>query len=249
MSVTPERPTLAEWEKRKTRLVAWVKSHAGKHLTDFDLGELEELDARVNDFVIAVTGGTLKEALCAMLAPYSYVQPLQVVDPCYGQISLRFFGQSLLPSVTARGHSLLPEYPGRFIPSGGGHLQFWEAQLQAVSRRVEGRLRAAEEASASAPRPATGRGEVAPPPATFMSAADLAGYLGQPLPKVESHLRRYRQSHPDCAIEQKDPRHNEPRILYRVADVWLPLMEKLPLWRGAPATDERRTDENSQGTD
>jgi hypothetical protein len=66
-----------------------------------------------------------------------------------------------------------------------------------------------------------------PPPAeqdvavwpTFLSAADLAARLGQPKNAVEVFLRRYRKDYPDCATENEGRRHNEPRYLYRVADV------------------------------
>jgi hypothetical protein len=54
-----------------------------------------------------------------------------------------------------------------------------------------------------------------------LSAPDLARLLGQPAAKVESFLRRYRDSYPDCYVEvdPEDRRRNEPRYLYRACDV------------------------------
>ena len=53
-------------------------------------------------------------------------------------------------------------------------------------------------------------------------------HLGVEKPsRVESFLRRYRQKHPDCYVENETPRRNEPRILYRTADVMEPLREHL----------------------
>lgn len=68
----------------------------------------------------------------------------------------------------------------------------------------------------------------APPPGdplpSFLSAADLARRIGRPERAVESFLRRYRESHPDCFTEVTGTRKNEPRVLYRTADVWKPLL-------------------------
>jgi hypothetical protein len=60
----------------------------------------------------------------------------------------------------------------------------------------------------------------------FISASDLARFLGLPPARVESALRRFRSDHPDCAFEVDNPRRNEPRYLYRSADV-RPVMERL----------------------
>lgn len=59
----------------------------------------------------------------------------------------------------------------------------------------------------------------------FLSAADLARRLGRPPGGVETFLRRYRDAHPDSAVEVPGPRVREPRVLYRTADVWGPLTE------------------------
>lgn len=55
------------------------------------------------------------------------------------------------------------------------------------------------------------------------SAPELAALINQPNDPVESFLRRYRNDHRDCFQPVDNPRRNEPRILYRVADVWEPL--------------------------
>jgi hypothetical protein len=70
----------------------------------------------------------------------------------------------------------------------------------------------------------------------LLSAADLANQLGQPIPRVESFLRRFREDSPDCAIEIDNPRPREPRYLYRTKEVWPALQQQLPAWR--TLTDE-----------
>jgi hypothetical protein len=91
------------------------------------------------------------------------------------------------------------------------------------------------------PRP-TGPGEVprhADPNAAglagmlpeFAAAPDLARLLQQPLKRVDACLRRLRKQLPDCYVEveeKKDRRRNEPRYMYRTADVWPALQEQLP---------------------
>jgi hypothetical protein len=72
------------------------------------------------------------------------------------------------------------------------------------------------------------------PPAdwpTFLSAADLARRTRLNSTRLESALRRFREKNPDCCNEQQNPRRNEPRYLYRVADVW-PVVQKLLTDRG-----------------
>ncbi len=59
---------------------------------------------------------------------------------------------------------------------------------------------------------------------TFLSAADLAHRIGRPVEAVELWLRRFRKSHPDCFTEVEGTRRNEPRVWYRTADVWKPLL-------------------------
>jgi hypothetical protein len=63
------------------------------------------------------------------------------------------------------------------------------------------------------------------PKAPYQSARDLATKLSLPFAAVDSFLRRYRKKFPDCCIETESPRRNEPRHLYRVADVWPALEE------------------------
>jgi hypothetical protein len=63
------------------------------------------------------------------------------------------------------------------------------------------------------------------PLGAFASASDLARHLGRPVPAVESFLRRSRDNHPDCYVETEGRRRNEPRYLYRVADILPSLQE------------------------
>jgi hypothetical protein len=72
--------------------------------------------------------------------------------------------------------------------------------------------------------------EVAPMP-IFAGAAELARRLGQRTDRVESFLRRLREQFPDCYINTEQPRVNEPRYLYRTADVWPLLERKQNDWR------------------
>jgi hypothetical protein len=97
-------------------------------------------------------------------------------------------------------------------------------ELQAVRRILA--------AQSNAPLPDTNRtarettGELP----TVLSAADLARALEQPGSRVESFLRRFREDHPDSFTEVDNPRKNEPRYLYRTADVWPALQLQLPNW-------------------
>lgn len=59
----------------------------------------------------------------------------------------------------------------------------------------------------------------------FLSASELAKTVGQPIDAVESFLRRYRQKSPDCFMPTDSPRRNEPKYLYRTAEV-LPELKK-----------------------
>jgi hypothetical protein len=61
----------------------------------------------------------------------------------------------------------------------------------------------------------------------FASAKDLATLIGKPsnASAVESFLRRYRDKYPDCYTENESPRKNDPKYLYRVADV-LPVLKE-----------------------
>jgi hypothetical protein len=53
----------------------------------------------------------------------------------------------------------------------------------------------------------------------YLSASDLASLTGLSVDQVDSFLRRHRRGYPDCYIENESPRRNEPRYLYRTADV------------------------------
>lgn len=76
-----------------------------------------------------------------------------------------------------------------------------------------------------APTAVLGAPHPADPLPPFLSAADLARRLGRPPGGVETFLRRYRDAHPDSAVEVPGPRVREPRVLYRTAEVWGPLTE------------------------
>jgi hypothetical protein len=61
----------------------------------------------------------------------------------------------------------------------------------------------------------------------ILSAPDIARRFGVKITPLESALRRARESQPDCFIETDEGRRrNEPRYLYRVADVQ-PIIERL----------------------
>jgi hypothetical protein len=101
-----------------------------------------------------------------------------------------------------------------------------------------GQVTPANEAAAVAdPAPGMTRQEPGQPHAdsfplgTLLSASDLAEHLAQPTDRVETFLRRYRQSHRDCFQEVEHPRRNEARILYRTDDVWPALLQRLPEWQ------------------
>jgi hypothetical protein len=79
-----------------------------------------------------------------------------------------------------------------------------------------------------------------PPKATpqWASVNDLAAMLKKPRSAVESFLRRYRVKYPDCFMEADSPRRNEPKYLYRIADVLPALKEHFS--EKANLTDERQ---------
>jgi hypothetical protein len=60
-----------------------------------------------------------------------------------------------------------------------------------------------------------------------LSPKDLAGMIEESVAAVESFLRRYRAKFPDCfiTVDDDDRRRNEPKYLYRVADV-LPALKE-----------------------
>src|SRR5262249_14772008 len=59
-----------------------------------------------------------------------------------------------------------------------------------------------------------------------ISATDLAEKLGMPSSTVEPHLRRLRAKYDDCFQETEGRRKNEPRYMYRTAEVLPSLLEK-----------------------
>src|SRR5262249_40582538 len=69
-----------------------------------------------------------------------------------------------------------------------------------------------------------------PPLSRLLSAADLtrilSARLGRPCGGVDSFLARYRKEHLDGFEAIDGRRMNEPRIMYRTADVWPVLWEK-----------------------
>ncbi len=71
----------------------------------------------------------------------------------------------------------------------------------------------------------------------WASVNDLAVMLKKPRSAVESFLRRYRVKYPDCFMEADSPRRNEPRYLYRIADVLPALKEHFV--EKANLTDEK----------
>lgn len=86
--------------------------------------------------------------------------------------------------------------------------------------------------------------EVDPLP-SLLSAAELAKRIGQPVARVESFLRRYRAKHPDCFIESSCSRRNEPRYLFRTADVWPALLQMGSTARPQPATSMQSEEPSS----
>jgi hypothetical protein len=99
-------------------------------------------------------------------------------------------------------------------------------------------------AGALAPAVAEGHQPTDKQPAAVLgplaSAKQLADALKLNEDRVEGRLRRYRKEYPDCYVETEGQRKNEPRYLYRTADV-LPELQKLSP-SSAPAPDERRTE-------
>jgi hypothetical protein len=66
----------------------------------------------------------------------------------------------------------------------------------------------------------------------LISSTDLAKRLGLTSNPVEVFLRRYRAKYPDCALPTDSPRRNEPRYMYRTADVLAPVREHFGLTDG-----------------
>jgi hypothetical protein len=80
--------------------------------------------------------------------------------------------------------------------------------------------------------------EPSEPTSRFLSSAELAEQLGIPdrANAVDLALRQFAESHPDCREPVQKPRKGEPRVIYRVKDVWPFLHERLPRWRDQSAT-------------
>src|SRR5262249_49115719 len=69
-----------------------------------------------------------------------------------------------------------------------------------------------ESAQGHGETPVDANGDLLP---AFLSAADLANHLGQPVDRVEPFLRRFRPKNKDCFTVTDSPKKNEPRYLYR----------------------------------
>jgi hypothetical protein len=85
--------------------------------------------------------------------------------------------------------------------------------------------------------PAAGAVQMLETPArlpAFASASDLAVYCGLGGNQVETFLRRYREKFPDCYREAEGGRVNEPKYLYRTADVLPELQKKVSRKRRQP---------------
>jgi hypothetical protein len=70
-----------------------------------------------------------------------------------------------------------------------------------------------------------------PDPATLpplLPSADLAQLCRVPANALDTALRRHAESHPDCRTDVPNPRRGEPRVLYRVRDVW-PIVQAVRL--------------------
>jgi hypothetical protein len=137
-----------------------------------------------------------------------------------------------------REASLIASRPRQMIPDLVRSDPWLLDLIEACEQLSEGDIRLApderEQAMRTLSEPQRGEkpettAEVVPP---FLCAADLARCIGQPKSRVETFLRRYREDHPDCFVEVEEggTRKNEPRILYRTADVWPDLLQKLPKW-------------------
>jgi hypothetical protein len=79
-------------------------------------------------------------------------------------------------------------------------------------------------------------------PPELCSSSDIAALLKQPPDRVDTFLRRYREKHPDCFVPVRSPRRNEPRFLYRTAEVWPALERQLPRWRTLGSGDTPMSD-------
>lgn len=59
----------------------------------------------------------------------------------------------------------------------------------------------------------------------MLSASDLAKHIGRKRGSVTSFLTRFARRFPDCRMENKLKRKNEPTYLYRTVDVWPALVQ------------------------
>jgi hypothetical protein len=130
---------------------------------------------------------------------------------------------------------IVPESDG---VAGGGGWTIWRRRVRELTKEhlpdLQKMLRtvmaAVAAAGGAAGAGAERAGNRAPPlpsnlPAS-LSAADLAKATGLNKAALDTALRRYAKGHPDCRIEQGNPRPNEPQYQYRVADVW-PVVSRL----------------------
>ena len=60
---------------------------------------------------------------------------------------------------------------------------------------------------------------------TLLSASDIANRIQRNRSSVGTFLRRFAGRNKDCFVENRSKRRNEPKYLYRTADVW-PALEK-----------------------
>lgn len=109
------------------------------------------------------------------------------------------------------------------------------AEIRDELRGRTGRPHAASDLAADGVGAVAAREATNIPP--FQSASDLARRLGQPIDTVETFLRRHRERFPDCFREAEGRRRNEPRYLYRVADVWPALRDHFDTARRHEMTD------------
>jgi hypothetical protein len=124
--------------------------------------------------------------------------------------------------------------PPEWCDSDNEAVKRWEADLRSL--QVQARKELASVLEKLPPRKRPPEPEFALPALAtlppLLSAADLARQLRQPMRRVETFLRRYhREEHQDCRTEVPNPRKREPKYLYRTADVWPALLERLPAWR------------------
>ncbi len=96
----------------------------------------------------------------------------------------------------------------------------------------EGAAQGVEAKTLSEPAGSEPAGAEEPPAASQLSAKDLAvllrkrGFAKATNDAVYGYLRRYAQDHSDCCFQVPNPKRNEPRILYRIPEVWPVLIKQ-----------------------